>query len=501
MLLLLLPAPAHAAVLRPTIVGASPRVLPRARALAASDGADSAAGSALATLGSKFEDTLASLQPEERYNAVLKSLLARGRGSGAEAGASAVELVREMSGRRLRVAPESCRALLDATARSDGLPLFLSALSACRANGACRAFASARLSSRPSAVSALAPLPEDSRAAEVSFAVGFSGVLLALGGLEFVDLLDPVLPGETEAPPLWLLAGGLAGVWGFDRYSRRGEGAASLARGLSRLFSRDVTRESTAEAASFVSGYLLGLPSCAFTPTAVRPVELLAAASDALGGAVRSPSMRNADPSPPTGRWMGALSLPPTSAPDSAVPLRMSSAVPLRTHAPATAAVTPVRTRRGESPCTGPLTHLAPLHSPQAGGGQPRLADRVLVWLLSPVAAEVAAYGDVTISRPALAAQFLQAARRREASAGVDVQEGGWGEGEEADEVRLRWAFGEARRLPRATLPGHVPDTSLGMSCRRSACWRRTPRRSRRCRTRWRRARRWAGRFSCSRRG
>mmetsp|Transcript_16202 Transcript_16202/g.47963 ORF Transcript_16202/g.47963 Transcript_16202/m.47963 type:complete len:176 (+) Transcript_16202:3-530(+) len=136
---------------------------------------------------------------------------------------------------------------------------------------------------------------------------------------------------------------------------------------------------------------------------------------------------------------MGALSLPPTSAPDSAVPLR--------THAPATAAVTPVRTRRGESPCTGPLTHLAPLHSPQAGGGQPRLADRVLVWLLSPVAAEVAAYGDVTISRPALAAQFLQAARRREASAGVDVQEGGWGEGEEADEVRLRWAFGEAKRL------------------------------------------------------
>jgi len=69
------------------------------------------------------------------------------------------------------------------------------------------------------------------------------------------------------------------------------------------------------------------------------------------------------------------------------------------------------------------------------------------VWLLSPVAAEVAAYGDVTISRPALAAQFLQAARRREASAGVDVQEGGWGEGEEADEVRLRWAFGEAKRL------------------------------------------------------
>ena len=44
-----------------------------------------------------------------------------------------------------------------------------------------------------------------------------------------------------------------------------------------------------------------------------------------------------------------------------------------------------------------------------------------------------------------LGQRFLEAARRREASLGVDVQDGGWRP--EEDEQRVRWAYAEACKL------------------------------------------------------
>ena len=54
-------------------------------------------------------------------------------------------------------------------------------------------------------------------------------------------------------------------------------------------------------------------------------------------------------------------------------------------------------------------------------------------------------YREMLQSEPSLAQRFLEAARRREASLGVDVQDGGWGA--EEDEQRVRWAYAEARKL------------------------------------------------------
>ena len=83
----------------------------------------------------------------------------------------------------------------------------------------------------------------------------------------------------------------------------------------------------------------------------------------------------------------------------------------------------------------------APLPAP------PRLLDRLLIWMLAPAAAESLKYsGELTQSDPAIGARLLEAARRREASLGVDVTQGGWG-GAEDDDLRLRWAYSEARKL------------------------------------------------------
>ena len=48
-------------------------------------------------------------------------------------------------------------------------------------------------------------------------------------------------------------------------------------------------------------------------------------------------------------------------------------------------------------------------------------------------------------SDSSLGKNFLEAARRREASLGIDVQDGGWDPVE--DEERVRWAYAESRKL------------------------------------------------------
>ena len=57
-------------------------------------------------------------------------------------------------------------------------------------------------------------------------------------------------------------------------------------------------------------------------------------------------------------------------------------------------------------------------------GPSPRLIDRTLIWLLAPAALETATYREMLQAEPSLAYRFLEAARRREATLGIDVQQG-----------------------------------------------------------------------------
>jgi len=235
--ILLLAVPATGLQLRPALAPTTGlRRSSRSGQAVAVEPAGAPSGGGLSLLGSKFEDALGSLKPADKYNAVLDSLLAKGRGTNAESGSNAVELVNEMTSRRLPLSPTSAKSLFDATARTDNLPVFLSALSAARANGVCRAFGSAKLAPRPSGASVSAALPADTRGPEVAAALAFTALLGSLLLLELVDAFDWLLPGETDAPPLVGLAVGLVAIWGVDRYTQRGEIAALLSRGLSRLF-------------------------------------------------------------------------------------------------------------------------------------------------------------------------------------------------------------------------------------------------------------------------
>lgn len=250
---------------------------------------DGGGGGALAAMGTTFEQALGSLPADEKYNAVLISLLTKGdKGS-----ASALELVAEMSAKRLVLSSEALKALLNSAVGEGAPATILSSLTAGRANGACRAFATPqlRLADKPDsgALAALPELPTDTRGTEVGVASAFA---VAVGGVfaaEVVDFID-FSDGLLNAPPIQLVLLVLALGWGFDRYARQGELAALLGRGLGRLFARDLQRECAIESASFLTGYLLGLPCCPFAPTVFKPLDMLAESGGGMEADIGAPA-------------------------------------------------------------------------------------------------------------------------------------------------------------------------------------------------------------------
>lgn len=314
----------------------------------------------LATVGATFEQLLGSLPAKEKYNAVILSLLSDESGSDTS---SALDLVEEMTSKRILLSNSALKALIDSAVNAGDPSTILSALRATKGNGACRTFATPQLKLPDVPTSPPAELPPDSRGSEVgaaaTFAAGVGGVA-ALEVIDFVDFTD----GLVSAPPLPIVLFVLAAGWAADRYARQGEYASLIGRGLSRLFSRDLQRECAVESASFLLGYILGLPCCPFKPTVFKPLDMLAASSAAMEADIGVPA---------------------------------------------------------------------------------RLVDRVLIWLMAPAALEQIVYRETLVSDPTLGAQFLDAARRREFSLGVDVQQGGWAA--DSDDARVRWAYSEAKRL------------------------------------------------------
>ena len=138
-------------------------------------------GGQLAQLGDQFEAALGSLPAEERYNAVLESLLAK-QGNVEPA----LDLVEEMSIKRVKLSDKATKSLLDFGVSSVNMTLLNRIFVAAQCNGACRNFALPALKpgAKPNAaaLSALPELPKDDRSSEVTaalaFTLGFGGLLL-----------------------------------------------------------------------------------------------------------------------------------------------------------------------------------------------------------------------------------------------------------------------------------------------------------------------------------
>ncbi|CAM9386819.1 unnamed protein product [Phaeothamnion confervicola] len=190
-----------------------------------------------------------------------------------------LQLLAEMREGGVRCSPRSAGAVLDAAAATADVAAVAAALAATRAAGAGQKYGRdlTRLAPLPSderrrqrAMAGLPTVPLDERGVEVGYAGAFLGVVgldLGAGGLESVLHYDATVPT--------LMAAATAAAVALDVFQRSGEISKQVLRGVNRLFTRDVERESRCEAAAFLGGYLTGLPCFAFEPNVFEAVRML----------------------------------------------------------------------------------------------------------------------------------------------------------------------------------------------------------------------------------
>lgn len=232
---------------------------------------------------------------------------------------------------------------------------------------------------------------------------------------------------DSDAKPVGLILGLLA-VWAgiVDVLFRKGEGFKIAAAGIDRLVFKDAKREAHCDAASFLTGYLLGIPSFCYSTDVAETLKLLQNSPDillsyqqkkvfssqkpvasatttasqksklststfTLKDMFLSPSVRR------TASNSSGSNSEPVSATETA-PTSSSTPSPSSTTAEKTSLVTTLNIDRQE------LWQKYLSASANRSTGQRddalRSLGRVLVWLMTPIAAEVLKYGKVLVADP-----------------------------------------------------------------------------------------------------
>lgn len=259
-------------------------------ASAAAAGASSSSSSS-----AQYEELMEKLTDDEKYNILLQSrasslidlLGGRGGGGGAGAGSGGPDaefeplyrLLEEMTAKGVKLTGKSFATLMDAASLSRRLGVIQACLVQARRNGVCRAFSRdvGALTLPPSATAAapaatpdaLPPVPTDDRSLEVSAGLG---ALAVVGGALGWEALAPLFHGDTTPASVLLFLVGAAAALDFTQ--RQGKELRLVLSGLNRLFLRDPEREARAQAAAFLSAYLLGLPCFCFSPSVLEAARL-----------------------------------------------------------------------------------------------------------------------------------------------------------------------------------------------------------------------------------
>jgi len=357
----------------------------------------------LAIPSSRLQDALEGLSEGERYNVVLQGMLRKGKATLEQ---EAWPLLEEMGGSGGKVlSPETRSMLVDAAASCDDAFAMERSLQLARnARGQLSRYGCELTSAglmppgdlkrRQELLGSKVPgkslpvLPSDDRGVETAAA-------LALLATFLVSLLWPLLAGSHDDGFFaWLHNPGAVGLLvaaggaGADLFAGDGSLSAKVVAGLTRLFVRDASRECRCEAASLLVAYLTGLPSFALNPSAIEAAKILDS-SPRLSPSSSSPSSLPSSSSSSSSRMLGA--------------------------------------------------------DFSSGPG----VQRLLVWLLAPVAAESAQHAQLLASDPRQAKAFLKLMRARSRAGDGGGTGAGLDDDEEGDELRLRFALGQAEEILR----------------------------------------------------
>lgn len=236
--------------------------------------------------GDRLQKALEGLSQEGRYNVVLQGLL-KSSAPRDILTTDAWPLLEEMAGEREKLDTETRLALVNTAARLEDAAAMDRTLSLIKKTGAARAGVDKYACEMVSGVqlpptdprrradllegNRLPVLPRDDRSSEASAA----SLAILLAGLSATwPFTAPLLhigdaDGLNWAAVLSVLAAGAIGADTFANDGALGLGS-TVTLGFSRLFTRDTTRESRCESASFLVAYLLGLPTFTLAPSAAE---------------------------------------------------------------------------------------------------------------------------------------------------------------------------------------------------------------------------------------
>lgn len=226
-------------------------------------------------------------------------------------------------------------------------------------------------------------LPTDSREEEVFYATSIATAIAAWLGLELGGIFSHDLHLWTNLYSCLLLL-----VGSLDVIFQKAKTLRLAIAGLERLVLRDEERQAHVDASAFLVGYLLGLPCFCYKPEVNEALKMLQGSPDNLDVYKQVPYRRQQSQKKASGGSGWGLdqmlsqfkSKVPAAPPSSAnATLLQSSSSSLRT-------AESIPSTRTDVPVTAAESIL--------NNG------RVLIWLLTPVAAEYQRYGQTILSDP-----------------------------------------------------------------------------------------------------
>ena len=175
-----------------------------------------------------------------------------------------------------KISSESRSDLLDSAAATNEAADIQRSLVLLRKNGAALRYSSDSASlplppsdarKREKLLAGLPEVPEDNRQSEVLVALTALAILTG-------SFVTPLFDQDSKSGVISLLLFALALV--LDNFVSEPAGAltSTFFAGLTRLFTRDVTRECRCESASFLVGYHVGIPAFSLSPNTVEALRL-----------------------------------------------------------------------------------------------------------------------------------------------------------------------------------------------------------------------------------
>eukprot|EP01039_Chlorochromonas_danica_P002026 gene2025-2209_t len=387
--------------------------------------------------GTDISQLIEEMSLQEKYSLLLQSygnkvLESGGRRKDSNLFQKIEGLYDNMVQKAIQPDDKSTQSLYDAASAFCDIEIMSRAMKLARLGGRARAFGLANgqlttpLLTEAESRLLQVQLPTDSREEEVFYATSIATAVAAWVGLELGGIFSHDLHLWTNLYSCLLLL-----VGSLDVIFQKAKTLRLAVAGLERLVLRDEERQAHVDASAFLVGYLLGLPCFCYKPEVNEALKMLQGLPDNLDVYKQVPYRRQQNQRKASGGSGWGLDqmlsqfkskVPAASPPSTNTSLSQSSSSSPLTEESIPSTRTEVQVTAAESILNN---------------------GRVLIWLLTPVAAESQRYGQTILSDPRRSKELLKMVAsidRNRTSSVLPTRS-------EDQQALLQWAYFEASTL------------------------------------------------------